>query len=168
MVEGRDDCSRVDFEVAAVDLLHDVIDEQIFFELLLQDENLKFGLDAEEGVETPDFEVLGQNTRVGVRKHHVVVLLGLDLPLVGPHVLLHLQDLEVLLQLLVLTVSLALFYDVEQRDGRVLLLIDAAHNLGVVDVLVLRNLRQTSTDLLVLELDFAVLDDIVVELERTG
>jgi hypothetical protein len=34
---GGDDCALVEFEVVIVDLLHDVIDEQVFLELFLQD-----------------------------------------------------------------------------------------------------------------------------------
>lgn len=34
---GGDDCALVEFQVVIVDLLHDVIDEQVFFELFLED-----------------------------------------------------------------------------------------------------------------------------------
>ena len=44
-----------------MDLLHDVIDEQIFLELFLQDQDLVLGLDAVVSVQPPHLEVLRQH-----------------------------------------------------------------------------------------------------------
>lgn len=56
-----------------------------------------FSFNAEERVETPDFEVFWKNAGVGVGQHHEVFLLRFNFAFIGSHVLLHLQNLEILL-----------------------------------------------------------------------
>ena len=56
-----------------------------------------FSFDAEEGVETPDFEVFWKNAGVGVGQHHEIFLLRFNFAFICSHVLLHLQNLEIFL-----------------------------------------------------------------------
>lgn len=58
----RNNSSLVQSQIVVMYLLHDVIDEQIFLELLLEDEDFVFGLDAVVGIEAFNIEVFRQNT----------------------------------------------------------------------------------------------------------
>lgn len=130
-----------------VNLLHDVIDEEILLELLLEDEDLVLGLDAVVAVHPPDFEVLRQYAGVKVHHNRVIFIYRLDLALKGPKVLLHLQHFEVLL--LELLLLLFLLDQIEQGNSGILFLIDATDDLTVMDVLILGDLWKGSADLLI-------------------
>lgn len=78
-------------------LLHDVINEQIFLELLLKDQDLMLGLNAVVTIHPPYLEVLREDTGVKVHHHRVIFIDRLDLALKSTQVLFHLQYLEVLL-----------------------------------------------------------------------
>lgn len=96
-------------------LLHDVINEQIFLELLLKDQDLMLGLNTVIAIHPPYFEVLREDTGVKVHHHRVILVYCLDLALKSSEILFHLQHLEVLL--LELLFFLLFFDEVKQGDG---------------------------------------------------
>ena len=99
---GGDDCSRVDPQIAVVQVLHHVVDEQILLELLLEDQDLELGLDAVEGVKVPDLEIVRQDVGPCVGQDRVILLQGFNFSLKGAVVLLDLQNLEVSVLILIL------------------------------------------------------------------
>jgi hypothetical protein len=147
-------------------LFHDVVNEEVLLELLLQDQDLVLGLDAVVTVQPPDLEVLGEDARVKVHHHCVVLTQGLNLALEGTQILLYLQDFEIFLLSLILL--LFLLDEVEEGDGGILLLIDTAYDLTVVDILILGDFRKGSTDFFILAFDLAVLDGVVMDREVAG
>ena len=97
-----------------MDFLHDVVNEEIFLELLLEDEDLMLGLDAVVPVHPPNLKGLRQYAGVQVHQHRIILINRLDLALKSTKVFLNLKHLEILL--LELFLLLFLLDEVEEGD----------------------------------------------------
>ena len=85
--------------------------------------------------------------RVG--KYDIVLINRVDFTLKASHILLDFQYLKVLLLFLIFAIGLFLLDEVEDSDDSILFFIDIADNLAMMDVLILRDWRETCTDFLV-------------------
>lgn len=143
-----------------MDLRHNVINEQIFFEFFLQDEDLVLGFDAVVTIKPPNFEILRKDT--GVEIHHNCIILPkcFYLSFEGSQVFLHFQYLKIFL--LTFIFLLFLLDQIEQSNGRILFLINTANNLTMMDVLIPWDLRKGGTDLFIFNLYLSTLDGIVM------
>ena len=143
-----------------MDLLHDVIDEQIFLELFLKDQDLVLSLNAVVTVQPPHLKILRQDARVQIHHHCVILRQSLDLSLESSKVFFHLKHLKISLVRFIF--FFLLFYEIKQSNSRILFFIDTANYLTMVDVLILRNLRKSSRNFLIFLSNLTTLDSIVV------
>jgi hypothetical protein len=93
---------------------------------------------------------------VQIHHHCVIFINSFNFALKRPQVLLYFQNFEILF--------LPFFDKVEKGNGGVLLFVDITNDSAMMHILVLGYLREGSADFLVLHLEFAALNCIVVNL----
>ena len=64
-----------------MNLLHHIINEKIFLELFLQDQDFMLGFNAIETIEEPDLELVREDTRMVVAHDSEIFILRLDMPI---------------------------------------------------------------------------------------
>ena len=158
--------SWVDFQVAVVEIFHDIIDEEIFFEFFLEDQHLEFGLYAVEGIKVPDLKDLRDDTWFFIgQDSKISTLFFLDFPLKTSIVFSNFKNFKIAINFINFIVQYFLLDKVEDSNSRILFFINTSNNLTMMNKLTLPKIGFFKGDGLIFKFYFAVLNCVVVQLE---
>ena len=158
--------SWVDFQVAVVEVFHDIVDEEVLFEFFLEDQHLEFGLNAVEGIEVPDLKDLGDDTWFFIDQDtEITTLYFLNFPLKTSIVFPNSKNFKVAINLINFIAQYFLLDKVEDSNSWILLLINTSNNLTVMNKLTLPKRRFFKCDGLVFKFYLAILNCVVMQFE---